>query len=180
MTAFSAPTRFGSLADARAFCERFFTANNHEHRHSGIGMHAPVPLRPAVRHGHAGLAPVGAGPRPRPLAPSLIARSPLLPLLPQRRDPAEHHLMHLVVLDGDRDQGRDVLLAPNSGSYRGGHTDGVVGHRVCRVQDQAISPVRSIKRPEPAPGFSVARLTMASVPSVTVWGPLWPLRSVAV
>jgi transposase InsO family protein len=33
------PDRFGSLADARGFCERFFTAYNHEHRHSGIGMH---------------------------------------------------------------------------------------------------------------------------------------------
>jgi transposase InsO family protein len=36
------PDRFGSLADARAFCERFFTAYNHEHRHSGIGMRAPA------------------------------------------------------------------------------------------------------------------------------------------
>ena len=36
------PDRFGSLADARGFCERFFTAYNHEHRHSGIGMHTPA------------------------------------------------------------------------------------------------------------------------------------------
>jgi len=36
------PERFGSLADARAFCEGFFTAYNHEHRHSGIGMHTPA------------------------------------------------------------------------------------------------------------------------------------------
>ncbi len=36
------PDRFGSLADARAFCDRFFTAYNHEHRHSGIGMHTPA------------------------------------------------------------------------------------------------------------------------------------------
>ena len=36
------PDRFGSLADARVFCERFFTAYNHEHRHSGIGMHTPA------------------------------------------------------------------------------------------------------------------------------------------
>jgi transposase InsO family protein len=36
------PDRFGSLADARAFCEQFFTAYNHEHRHSGIGMHTPA------------------------------------------------------------------------------------------------------------------------------------------
>jgi putative transposase len=36
------PSRFGSLADARAFCDTFFTAYNHEHRHSGIGMHTPA------------------------------------------------------------------------------------------------------------------------------------------
>jgi transposase InsO family protein len=36
------PDRFGSLADARAFCDAFFTAYNHEHRHSGIGMHTPA------------------------------------------------------------------------------------------------------------------------------------------
>jgi len=36
------PERFGSLADARTFCEGFFLAYNHEHRHSGIGMHTPA------------------------------------------------------------------------------------------------------------------------------------------
>lgn len=36
------PDRFGSLADARAFCEAFFTYYNHEHRHSGIGLHTPA------------------------------------------------------------------------------------------------------------------------------------------
>ena len=36
------PDRFGSLADARVFCEQFFSAYNHEHRHSGIGMHTPA------------------------------------------------------------------------------------------------------------------------------------------
>lgn len=36
------PERFGSLADARSFCDAFFTAYNHEHRHSGIGMHTPA------------------------------------------------------------------------------------------------------------------------------------------
>jgi putative transposase len=33
---------FGSLQDARAFCEGFFLAYNHEHRHSGIGLHTPA------------------------------------------------------------------------------------------------------------------------------------------
>jgi putative transposase len=36
------PERFGALADARAFCEAFFTYYNHEHRHSGIGLHTPA------------------------------------------------------------------------------------------------------------------------------------------
>ena len=30
-----------SLQDARAFCGVFFTYYNHEHRHSGIGLHTP-------------------------------------------------------------------------------------------------------------------------------------------
>lgn len=38
------PDRFGSLEDARAFCEEFFLAYNHEHRHSGIGMHTPASI----------------------------------------------------------------------------------------------------------------------------------------
>ncbi|WP_246445289.1 IS3 family transposase [Saccharothrix violaceirubra] len=44
------PDRFGSLADARLFCEGFFLAYNHEHRHSGIGMHTPA----SVHFGTAG------------------------------------------------------------------------------------------------------------------------------
>ncbi len=43
------PDRFGSLADARAFCDAFFTYYNHEHRHSGIGLHTPA----SVHHGTA-------------------------------------------------------------------------------------------------------------------------------
>ena len=43
------PDSFGSLADARAFCEAFFTYYNHEHRHSGIGLHTPA----SVHHGTA-------------------------------------------------------------------------------------------------------------------------------
>lgn len=43
------PDRFGSLADARAFCETFFAYYNHEHRHSGLGLHTPA----SVHHGTA-------------------------------------------------------------------------------------------------------------------------------
>ena len=43
------PQRFGSIEDARSFCQAFFPWYNGEHRHSGIGL-----LTPEVLHyGHA-------------------------------------------------------------------------------------------------------------------------------
>jgi putative transposase len=45
------PDRFGSYADAHAFCGRFFRWYNDEHRHSGIGFHTPAD----VHYGRAGL-----------------------------------------------------------------------------------------------------------------------------
>lgn len=36
------PERFGCIEDARAFCDRFFSYYNHEHRHSGIAYHTPA------------------------------------------------------------------------------------------------------------------------------------------
>ncbi len=33
------PGRFGSIQDARTFCSAFFDYYNHEHRHSGVGLH---------------------------------------------------------------------------------------------------------------------------------------------
>ena len=45
----SFPARFGSIQDARVFCESFFAWYNHEHHHSGIGLHTPA----AVHYGHA-------------------------------------------------------------------------------------------------------------------------------
>ena len=44
------PERFGSLADAGAFAEQFFAYYNHEHRHSGIGLHTPA----SVHYGTVG------------------------------------------------------------------------------------------------------------------------------
>ena len=35
------PGRFGSLADAKAFCQRFFEWYNHEHYHSSLGLLTP-------------------------------------------------------------------------------------------------------------------------------------------
>lgn len=44
------PSRFGSIQDARTFCDTFFEYYNHEHRHSGIGLHTPASV-------HYGTAP---------------------------------------------------------------------------------------------------------------------------
>jgi putative transposase len=43
------PDRFGSIQDARAFCQDFFTWYNAEHRHSGIALLTPAD----VHHGRA-------------------------------------------------------------------------------------------------------------------------------
>jgi len=43
------PDRFGSIQDARAFCQMFFAWYNEDHRHSGIGMMTPA----MVHHGLA-------------------------------------------------------------------------------------------------------------------------------
>lgn len=36
------PDRFGCLEDARSFSDTFISYYNHEHRHSGIGLHTPA------------------------------------------------------------------------------------------------------------------------------------------
>ena len=36
------PDRFDSIEHARAFCGEFFTWYNHDHRHSGVGLHTPA------------------------------------------------------------------------------------------------------------------------------------------
>jgi putative transposase len=44
------PERFGSLEDARAFCEHFFKWYNNEHCHSGIGLVPPASLHSGEAH----------------------------------------------------------------------------------------------------------------------------------
>ena len=42
------PERFGSMGEARGFMDRFVTAYNHQHHHTGIGLHTPAD----VHYGH--------------------------------------------------------------------------------------------------------------------------------
>ena len=44
------PDRFGSLEDARAFCQRFFTWYNTQHHHSGIGLMTPHVVHYGLAH----------------------------------------------------------------------------------------------------------------------------------
>jgi len=62
----SFPERFGSIADARAFCKRFFDWYNKEHRHSGIALMTPHTV-------HYGLATTCTEQRQRVLDEAYIA-----------------------------------------------------------------------------------------------------------
>ena len=42
------PERFGSIEDARAHCQRFFSWYNQEHRHSGIGLMTPQAVHSGI------------------------------------------------------------------------------------------------------------------------------------
>ncbi len=55
------PDQFGSLADARTFLDRFVAWYNHEHHHSGIGLHTAADV-------HYGLATAKATERAATLA----------------------------------------------------------------------------------------------------------------
>jgi putative transposase len=77
------PRRFGSLSEARAFCQRFFQWYNHQHRHSGIGWLTPADA-------HAGLAAEVTAHRQHVLAAAyqthperFVCRPPQPPQVPQ-------------------------------------------------------------------------------------------------
>lgn len=72
--------------------------------------------------------------------------------------------------------GAGVVGRPPSATRSGRTTS----RRVSDRSYQRTGPSRSTIRPVPASGASVARVTIASVPSVTDCGPVLPLRSVAV
>jgi putative transposase len=75
------PERFESMAHAREFCAQFFTAYNHEHRHSALGWHTPASV-------HFGTAPEIRAARQVTLDaayaahPERFGREPIAPKLP--------------------------------------------------------------------------------------------------
>jgi transposase InsO family protein len=75
------PELFGSFADARSFCRRFFDYYNHDHYHSGIGLRTPFSV-------HIGTAQAIQDKRAatveqfRAANPQRFTRKPTLPKLP--------------------------------------------------------------------------------------------------
>ena len=73
------PDRFGSIEDARGFCQSFFRWYNHEHHHSGLGL-----MTPAMVHlGQA--ADLLAIAKPSWTPPFRLTRSALSASLPDHR-----------------------------------------------------------------------------------------------
>jgi putative transposase len=75
------PERFGSIQDARAFCQDFFAWYNEQHRHSGLGL-----LTPAVVH--HGLATAAIGQRQNVLDAAYLAHPERFVRKPPQPPPA--------------------------------------------------------------------------------------------
>ncbi len=77
------PTRFESLAQARAFCRSFFQWYNHQHRHSGIGYHTPTDVHDGqadrVRHQRAQVLHAAYAAHPE----RFVRHAPVPPALPR-------------------------------------------------------------------------------------------------
>lgn len=77
------PESFASIGQARAWCEDFIGYYNHEHRHSGIGLHTPASV-------HFGTAELVRDQRQVTLAeayarhPERFGRRPVPPALPDK------------------------------------------------------------------------------------------------
>jgi len=76
------PARFGSIEDARSFCQGFFPWYNTEHRHSGIALYAPADVHygrtPALELARAGVLAGAYAAHPE----RFVRRPPTPPALP--------------------------------------------------------------------------------------------------
>ena len=76
------PDRFGSIQDARSFCQEFFPWYNTEHRHSGIALYTPADVHyrrtPALDEARAGVLAGAYAAHPE----RFVRRPPTPPELP--------------------------------------------------------------------------------------------------
>jgi putative transposase len=87
------PARFGSLEDARVFCQAFFPWYNGEHRHSGIGLMTPAAV-------HDGRASAMCDARQRVLSAAYAAH----PERFVRKPPQPPRLPHAVWINPPKEQ----------------------------------------------------------------------------
>ena len=87
------PERFGSLEDARVFCQAFFPWYNDEHRHSGIGLMTPAAV-------HDGRASAMRDARQRVLSAAYAAHSERF----VRKPPQPPMLPHAVWINPPKEQ----------------------------------------------------------------------------
>ena len=91
------PGSFGSIEDARAFCKIFFDYYNHEHRHSGIGLHTPASVHygtaTAIREQRAVVLDAAFAAHPDRFH-SRRPTPPKLPTVAWINDPSREALIH--------------------------------------------------------------------------------------
>ncbi|WP_235038967.1 DDE-type integrase/transposase/recombinase [Kibdelosporangium aridum] len=122
------PDRFGSLADARAFCESFFLAYNHEHRHSGIGMHTPASVHfGTAEQIHTQRQVTSTGPTPRTQNASPAGPGhPHCPRWPGSTSPSNSH-----------NQPHRQTVSIGLDNYRSADTNDTIGHHErCTPSDE--------------------------------------------
>ena len=77
------PERFACIEEARVFCADFFPWYNHDHRHSGIGLHTPADVHygraEAIRTARAGVLDLAYAAHPE----RFVRKPPEPPALPE-------------------------------------------------------------------------------------------------
>ncbi len=129
------PDRFGSMVDARSFCQTFFAWYNTQHHHSGIGLLTPYDV-------HHGLADQRIADRARVLAKAYAAHPERfvggLPQPPAR--PTEVWINPPKPLPKSRDDKNDVAGASQSDDLDSGEGTGTPQNSVCEVTIPILQP----------------------------------------
>jgi putative transposase len=132
------PDRFGSMVDARAFCQVFFPWYNTEHRHSGIGLLTPYTV-------HHGLADQRIADRTQVLARAYAAHPERfvggLPQPPAR--PTEVWINPPKPLSKDGGKKTDLVGSPQSHDLDPGGDMGTPKHSVSAAPI-TLSPLRAL------------------------------------
>ena len=134
------PARFGRLADARVFCQAFFTWYNGEHCHSGIGLMTPA----AVHNGRASMV---RDARQRVLSAAYVAH----PERFVRQPPQPPLLPHAVWINTPKKEsasqdgaGATIAIADDPRVARNGEGIGVVSETVVVSPYAITTPIDEV------------------------------------